>query len=89
MKANQKVGDSYRQEYYLGQAEDFRDTIATGLTVTTKMGTYTDCVKVYDWTPLDKTSREHKYYCPQVSSLVLVKDLETGKRTELTNITLP
>lgn len=89
MKAEQRIGDSYRQEYYRGEAEDIRDTVATGLTVTTKMGTFTECVKVYDWTPLELTSREHKYYCPQVSSMVLVEDLVTGKRTELTNLVLP
>lgn len=89
MKSEQKVGDSYRQEYYLGEAEDMRDTIATNVTVTTKLGAYTDCVKVYDWTPLDPKSREHKYYCPQTSSLVLNEDLETGKRSELTSIVSP
>lgn len=89
MKAEQRVGDSYRQEYYPGEAEDMRDTVATGLAVTTKLASYTDCVKVYDWTPLDKASREYKYYCPQVSSLVLNEDLETGKRSELTNVTTP
>jgi hypothetical protein len=89
MKAEQKAGDSYRQEYYVGKAEDMRDTVATGLMVTTRLGTYTDCVKVYDWTPLEKTSREYKYYCPQVGSLVLNEDLETGKRSELTRIVNP
>ena len=89
MKAEQRVGDSYRQEYYVGKAEDMRDTVTTGLTVSTKAGTYTDCVKVYDWTPLEKKSREHKYYCPKVSSLVLTEDLETGQRSELTNIVVP
>ena len=89
MKAEQRVGDSYRQEYYLGEAEDMRDTIATGLTVTTKLGRYTDCVKVYDWTPLDKTSREYKYYCPQVRSLVLNEDVTTGDRSELTKVVTP
>jgi hypothetical protein len=89
MKAEQRLGDSYRQEYYVGKAEDMRDTVATGLTVSTKLGTYSDCVKVYDWTPLEKKSREHKYYCPKVGSLVLTEDLETGSRSELTNIVLP
>lgn len=89
MKAEQKVGDSYRQEYYPGEAEDMRDTVATSVTVSTKLGTYTDCVKVYDWTPLDKTSREHKYYCPQVGSLVLNEHLETGRRSELTSVVNP
>lgn len=89
MKAEQRVGDSYRQEYYVGEAEDMRDTVATGLTVSTKLATYTDCTKVYDWTPLDKTSREYKYYCPQVGSLVVTEDLETGERSELTKVTTP
>jgi hypothetical protein len=88
MKAEQRVGDTYRQEYYLGHAEDMRDTIATGLTVTTKMRTYKDCVKVDDWTPLESNSREHKYYCPEVGSLVLVEE-PNGARSELTNIDLP
>ena len=60
-----------------------RDTVSVGVTVTTGLATYTDCVKVYDWTPLDKKSREHKYYCPAVGTLVLNEHLETGKRMEL------
>ncbi len=88
MKAEQRIGDSYRQEYYRGHAEDMRDTVETGLTVSTGMGTFRDCVKVYDWTPLELTSREHKYYCPEVSSLVLIEDIFTGKRTELTDMVL-
>ena len=83
MKSLQKVGDSYRQEYYKGEAEDMRDVIATGQIVQTKLATYNDCVKVYDWTPLDTKSREYKYYCPSVGSLVLNENLETGKRSEL------
>ena len=89
MKAEQRVGDSYRQEFYLGHAEDIRDTAATGETVTTKSGTYTDCVKVYDWTPLEKNAREYKYHCPQVGALVLTWDLETGSRSELVNVSQP
>jgi len=30
MKANPKVGDSYRQEYYKEQAEDMADVVALG-----------------------------------------------------------
>ncbi|MFZ1627127.1 MAG: hypothetical protein WAT81_04990 [Candidatus Moraniibacteriota bacterium] len=65
------------------------DTAATGLTTTTKLATYTDCVKVYDWTPLDAESREHKYYCPAVGALVLNEHIVTGKRAELIKIVLP
>ena len=89
MKAEQRVGDSYKQEFYAGHAEDIRDTVATGETVTTKSGTYTDCVKVYDWTPLEKNAREHKYHCPQVGALALTEDLETGSRSELVSVVQP
>ncbi|HEU4666256.1 MAG TPA: hypothetical protein VFS79_01225 [Arthrobacter sp.] len=89
MKAEQRVGDSYRQEFYAGYAEDMRDTVATGETVATKTRTYTGCVKVYDWTPLEKNAREHKYYCPEVAALVLTEDLETGGRSELVNVVQP
>jgi hypothetical protein len=89
MKADQRVGDSYRQEFYINNAEDIRDTIATGQAVTTKARKYTDCVKVLDWTPLEKNAREHKYYCPEVRSLVLIEDLETGSRSELVDVVKP
>jgi hypothetical protein len=89
MKADQRVGDSYRQEFYINNAEDVRDTIATGQAVTTKAGKYTGCVKVLDWTPLEKNAREHKYYCPEVRSLVLIEDLESGSRSELVDVVKP
>lgn len=89
IKANHVVGDSYRQEFYKGQAEDIRDVVALNQTVTTGRATYRNCVKFYEWTPLDIKSREHKYYCPEVSGLVLVEDLETGVRAELTSIVSP
>ncbi|MGY4544484.1 hypothetical protein ACVWY0_004429 [Arthrobacter sp. UYNi723] len=89
MKAEQRTGDSYRQEFYVGHAEDMRDTVATGETVATKTRTYTGCIKVYDWTPLEKNSREHKYHCPEVGALVLTEDLQTGRRSELVNVVQP
>jgi hypothetical protein len=89
IKGEQIVGESYKQEYYKGEAEDMRDVIAVNLSVTTKLKTYTDCVKVYDWTPLDPKSREHKYYCPEVGALVLNENLEDGKRAELVKVTAP
>ncbi len=86
MKATQIVGDSYRQEFFKGEAEDMRDVVEVNIPIQTKLGSYTNCVKVYDWTPLDPKSREHKYYCPQVGGLVLNENLETGVRSELTKI---
>jgi hypothetical protein len=89
IKADHKVGDSYRQEYYRGKAEDRRDVVAVNLQVVTRRATYENCVKFYDWTPLDPGSREHKYYCPGVASEVLIEDLDGGNRTELVEVITP
>lgn len=89
IKARHQVGDSYRQEYYRGEAEDIRDVVAIDQTVTIDRGTYTGCVKMYDWTPLDPDSREHKYYCPEVGALVFNENITNGKKAELTEIVLP
>ncbi|WP_255482309.1 hypothetical protein [Pseudarthrobacter sp. NBSH8] len=89
MKAEQRVGDSYKQEFYVGHAGDIRDTVATGETVSTKTRTYTDCVKVYDWTPFEKNPREHKYGCPEVGALVLTEDLQTGELSEFVDVVQP
>jgi len=86
MKANQKVGDSYRQEYYKGKAEDMLDVIAVNQTVKTKRGTYTGCVKLYAWTPIED-DKEYKYNCPDVHIEVLVQDLSEHKNVELVSIT--
>lgn len=83
IKSDNQVGDSYRQEYLKGEAEDMRDVVAVNQTVTTKLGTFEGCVKMYDWTPLDKDSKEHKYYCPPVGAMVLEEHLVHGDRMEL------
>ena len=89
IKGEHKVGDSYRQEYYKGQAEDMRDVVAVNQTVTTKLKTYTDCVKVYDWTPLDSKSKENKYYCPEVGALVVNENVTTSEKAELVKVEEP
>lgn len=89
IKAEHKVGDSYRQEYYKGEAEDMRDVVAINQTVDNKVATYNNCVKMYDWTPLDPESKEYKYYCPSVGAMVLEEHLVRGEKMELTQIISP
>ena len=88
IKARHVVGDEYRQEFYKGEAEDMAKVVAVGLTVKTGLGTYENCTKTYDWTPLDPDSREHKYYCPSAGGLVLVEDINSGERVELKKVEL-
>lgn len=86
MKAKPRVGASYRQEYDRGEAEDMADIVGVNETVTTAYGTFTGCLKTYDWTPLDPHSREHKYYCPEVGGAVLTEHLVDEERTELIDV---
>jgi len=83
MKANPKVGDSYRQEYYKGEAEDISDIAQMGVAVTTEKQAYTDCIKTYDWTPLDPESKEDKFYCREAAGLVKVDHLLKKESKEL------
>lgn len=86
MKASPLVGDSYRQEYYKGEAEDMGDVIALGETVAVPYGTFTDCLKTRDWTQLNPGADEHKYYCPEIGRVVLEVSLESGKKVQLVEI---
>ena len=83
LKGKNVVGDSYRQEYYKGEAEDIRDVVETGLALSTKVGDFNDCIKLYDWTPLDPKSKEHKYYCKGVAALVISEHLVKNTKMEL------
>src|SRR3989338_9153424 len=87
MKANPQVGDSYWQEFYKGEAEDRADVLALGESVTVPHGTFSDCLKTYDYTPLDPNAKEHKYYCKGVGFVTLEVNLENDGRTELISVT--
>ena len=86
IKAKQIVGDSYRQEYSKGAAEDWARVVAVGEAVATSDKQFADCAKIYEWNALDPDAKEHKYYCPAAGGVVLIEDLETGERTELIKV---
>lgn len=52
MKADPKVGDAYRQEYYRGEAEDLGEVLEVG----------TDRVLTEEWNPLEPEVVEQKAY---------------------------
>jgi hypothetical protein len=83
MEANPKIGDSYRQEYYKGEAEDMADVVSLGETVTVPYGTFANCLKTRDWSRIDSTLNEYKYYCSKVGGVVLEVKIENGEKTEL------
>lgn len=86
MKADPKPGEVYREEYYPGVAEDMAKVLSVTETVTIPLGTFKNCLKTENWTPLEPGVKELKYYCRQVGGLVLERDLQSGERNVLVKI---
>jgi hypothetical protein len=88
MNANPKVGDSYRQEYLPGEAEDQADVVSLSETVTVPYGTFAGCLETKEYTALAPGDIENKYYCPGVGLLLSadVGTIDKGNREELTRI---
>ncbi len=83
IKGKQVVGDSYRMEYYKDKAEDMAKVMEIGVTVKVAAGTFENCTKVYEWTPLEPDAKEYKYYCPDVGGQALSEHLTDKVRVEL------
>jgi hypothetical protein len=66
-----RVGLTYRQEHYKGQAEDMGTVIALNRTIRVASGTFHGCLQTRDWSLIDKLSNEYKYYCPQIGFVAL------------------
>ena len=88
MEANPQVGDQYRQEYYIGQAVDQAEVVSLNETAAVPLGTFRNCLQTHDSTPLEPiTGDEDKYYCTDVSGVVLEVAIESGERSELIDFT--
>lgn len=86
MKANHKVGDIYRQEYYEGKAEDMAEIISLDAKVKVKYGSFSNCLQTRDWNPLEPSNDEYKYYCPEIGNLVYEVGVENGEGAQLVDI---
>lgn len=79
------VGKVYRQELFLGEAEDAAEVLALNETVTVSAGTYTKCLKTEDFTPISPDNKEFKYYAPGIGNVLTITP-GTGKRVELISV---
>ncbi|MCJ7442996.1 MAG: hypothetical protein MUO26_00430 [Methanotrichaceae archaeon] len=87
MEANPKIGDTYRQEYYKGEAEDMAQVIGLNETTSVHYGcSFNYSLMTKEWKPLEPEIIEHKYYAPG-RGMVLEVMVEGGlERLELVNI---
>ena len=69
------LGTRYYQEQAANVALDRAEHVAAGLTLNLAAGTFKNCIKTIETTPLEPGSESIKYYCPGVG-MVIDNDLE-------------
>jgi hypothetical protein len=86
MKGNPQVGDAYRQEYYEDEAEDMAEVLSLNESVSVPYGTFENCLKTQEWTPLEPDVVENKYYAPGVGVIKEVAVEGESERVELVEV---
>jgi hypothetical protein len=87
MKASPTVGDFYRQEFALGEAEDIGEVISTTGNETVPGASCNNaCLVTRDFNPHEPDVEENKYYVAG-KGLILTINLENGEREELLSVT--
>lgn len=82
MEADPQIGQIYRQEFLLGEAEDVAEVISLTETVVSNEIEYTDCLQTLEYSPLAPDTFEFKYYKSGVG-LVLEENPDSGEVLEL------
>jgi len=86
MEAHPALGDFYRQEFLLGEAEDLAEVSSFSETVTVPFppGTFDNCLKTTESAPIAPGDVSPKYYFAGVGNLLTVEP--NGDRSELVRI---
>jgi hypothetical protein len=87
MEVHPKVGDTYRQEYAVGVAEDRADVLGINESVTIRKGSYNGCLKTKDYSRLKPDLIENKTFCPGVGQVLVVHVKGPVEREELVAFT--
>ena len=86
IEGDPKIGDTFRQEYYKGEAEDMAQVAGIGLNATTKLGNYSNVILVKEWSQFEPGKFFWKYYAKGAGRILeIVNGTGTG-RIELTEI---
>lgn len=87
MLAHPQVGDTYHQENAPGVVADQARVKSLNETVTVPYGTFENCLKTQDWTPLEPGNRAFKYYASGVGVILEVEPHGGQLRVELVGVT--
>jgi hypothetical protein len=86
MQAHPKVGQTYRQEYEKGVAEDMAKALDLNGSVTVPCGPFHHVVVTKEWSPLEPGAVAHKYYAAGVGNVKEVAVKGPSERIELVNL---
>ena len=86
MQAQPSVGQTYRQEYSKGEAEDMASVLSLTESLSVPTGSYKDMLLTNEWSALDNPPiYEHKYYAKDIG-FIMTKYLEGGFELKLIEI---
>ena len=83
MAADPSPGLCYRQEHYLGQAEDQAEVVGNNQVITVPAGAFNNCIKIRETNPLDPSFLEYKYYASGVGLVKIEKIADPVEIEEL------
>jgi hypothetical protein len=84
MEAHPAVGDFYRQEFLLSDAEDVAEVTGLTDTVTVPYGTFANSLRITESSPIAPSDVSPKFYAAGVGNLLTVEP--NGDRSELVQI---
>jgi len=87
MEGHPQVGDSYRQEFAAGVAEDRGKVLSLTESVSVTFGSFENCLKTEDLNGLDPNDVENKYFCANVGQVLAVTVRGGSDREELVSVT--
>jgi hypothetical protein len=82
------IGDVYRQEWLLGDAEDAAENLSMTETESAPAASCSgNCLKTHEYSPLEPDTSESKFYAPNVGVIVTLDDNDPTFREELVDFT--
>jgi hypothetical protein len=69
MPADPLVGETHRQEYYKGHAEDWYKVLDLNSKVNVPYGSYGHALRTREWTPLEPNVVDNKYYARGIGEI--------------------
>ena len=86
MTARPSVGQTRRQEYYKGHAEDHFAVVSLRARVSVPYVSSTHAVLTKEWTPLEPGTLDHKYYVRGIGTVKEVTVKGPVERSELVSV---